>query len=195
MSHHHHGPVEDNVESHPVKLAVAVIVGAVGLVVGIIMLAYFAIGTHRVGENHGNSPENIVKNVAPLVTLAVDASKGPVPALTQAVAVAAPKTAADAPIVAAAIPAALPAGAAAAAPSGGEGVYKASCSACHAAGIAGAPKAGDKAQWGPRAAKGKATLYEHALKGFNAMPAKGGNGALADADVKAAVDYLLAQVK
>jgi cytochrome c5 len=77
----------------------------------------------------------------------------------------------------------------------GESVYKGGCIACHAAGVAGAPKFADKAAWGPRIAKGKPLLYEHALKGFNAMPAKGGNAALADADVKAAVDYMLAQAK
>ena len=59
----------------------------------------------------------------------------------------------------------------------------------------GAPKAGEKTAWAPRIAKGKPTLYEHAIKGFNAMPAKGGNAALADADVKAAVDYMVALIK
>jgi cytochrome c5 len=67
--------------------------------------------------------------------------------------------------------------------------------ACHGAGIAGAPKAGDKASWSARIAKGKATLYQSALKGLNAMPAKGGQTALPDADVKAAVDYMLNQIK
>jgi cytochrome c5 len=189
---HHHDPVEENIETHPVKLAVAVTVGAVGLIVGIVMLAYFAIGTHRVGasEAKANTPEAIAKRIAPVVTLAVDPSKGPVPALTTA---AAPK-AADGPVVAMVIPASAPAGAAAK-PAGGEGVYQSACAACHAAGVAGAPKTGDKAGWGVRVAKGKPTLYDHALKGFNAMPAKGGNPALSDADVKAAVDYLVAQAK
>jgi cytochrome c5 len=59
----------------------------------------------------------------------------------------------------------------------------------------GAPKTGDKAAWQPRIAQGKATLYQHAIGGIRAMPAKGGNASLSDADVKAAVDYLLAQAK
>ena len=68
--------------------------------------------------------------------------------------------------------------------------------ACHAAGVANAPKLGDKAAWAPRIAKGKPVLYDHAVKGFNnVMPAKGGNASLSDADVKAAVDYMLAQAK
>jgi cytochrome c5 len=91
-------------------------------------------------------------------------------------------------------------GAAAAAPAAGSGdkgqsVYNTACMACHATGAANAPKTGDKAAWGARVSKGAATLYDHAIKGFNAMPAKGGNTALSDADVKAAVDYMLARSK
>lgn len=81
----------------------------------------------------------------------------------------------------------------------GEHVYKLTCALCHAAGVGGAPKIGDAADWGPRIAQGKDTLYTHALNGFTgtkgAMPARGANPALADEDVKAAVDYMTAQVK
>jgi cytochrome c5 len=70
--------------------------------------------------------------------------------------------------------------------------------ACHGAGIAGAPKVGDKTNWAPRIAQGNAVLYEHALKGFQGkagvMPPKGGSAA-PDADVKAAVDYMVAAAK
>jgi cytochrome c5 len=62
---------------------------------------------------------------------------------------------------------------------------------CHAAGIAGAPKTGDKAAWTARVTKGQQTLYDNAIKGINLMPAKGGNPNLSDAQVKAAVDYML----
>jgi cytochrome c5 len=55
--------------------------------------------------------------------------------------------------------------------------------------------AGDKADWGPRIAQGKDTLYKHAIEGFNgakgAMPARGGNAKMSDEDVKAAVDYMV----
>lgn len=81
----------------------------------------------------------------------------------------------------------------------GEQTFKATCSVCHLTGVAGAPKFGDKAAWKDRIAKGKETLYEHALKGFQGnvgfMPAKGGNAALSDADVKAAVDYMVSAAK
>ncbi len=81
----------------------------------------------------------------------------------------------------------------------GKKVYDATCVACHAAGVAGAPKLGDKALWAPRIAQGMDTLYMHALKGFTGktgvMPPKGGAVNLPDADVKAGVDYMVAQAR
>jgi cytochrome c5 len=77
----------------------------------------------------------------------------------------------------------------------GTEVFEGTCKACHGAGIAGAPKAGDAAAWAPRIAKGKATLYEHALKGFTGtagvMPAKGGRTDLSDDLIKQAVDHIV----
>ena len=77
----------------------------------------------------------------------------------------------------------------------GKSTYDHVCFMCHAQGVAGAPKIGDKAAWAPRIKQGKATLYEHALKGFTGdtgvMPMKGGRPDLSDAEVKAAVDYLI----
>jgi cytochrome c5 len=81
----------------------------------------------------------------------------------------------------------------------GEAAYNSICMACHAAGVAGAPKTGDKAAWAPRIAQGMDTLYTHAIKGFQGkagmMPAKGGNAAMPDADVKAAVDFMVSKSK
>ena len=78
-------------------------------------------------------------------------------------------------------------------PVSGESVYQTNCVACHAAGVAGAPKLGDTTAWEPRIAQGIEVLYEHAINGFNTMPAKGGNTSLSDDAVKAAVDYMLGQ--
>jgi len=75
----------------------------------------------------------------------------------------------------------------------GQQIYRQACAFCHDKGVAGAPKTGDVAAWSPRLAQGMDTLYTVALRGKGAMPAKGGNPSLADADVKAAVDYLVAQ--
>lgn len=76
--------------------------------------------------------------------------------------------------------------------SAGEAVYKSSCFACHDSGVAGSPKVGDKDAWTARIAAGSDTLYEAAIKGKGAMPAKGGNMSISDADIKAAVDYMAA---
>ncbi len=72
----------------------------------------------------------------------------------------------------------------------GEEVVKAVCSMCHAAGLMGAPKIGDKAQWAPRIAQGHDTLVSHAIKGIRMMPAKGGNADLTDDEVAGAVKYM-----
>jgi cytochrome c5 len=61
--------------------------------------------------------------------------------------------------------------------------------------VAGAPKTGDKAAWAPRLKTGKDALYASVIKGKGAMPPKGGNASLADADIKAAVDYLTGLAK
>jgi cytochrome c5 len=74
-------------------------------------------------------------------------------------------------------------------------IYTASCAACHTSGVAGAPKLGDKSTWAPRIKGGTDTLYNSAIKGKNAMPAKGGNPSLSDADVKAVVDYMVSEAK
>lgn len=83
--------------------------------------------------------------------------------------------------------------------SAGETTYNTACVACHAAGVAGAPIPGDAAQWADRIAQGTDKLYENAINGFQGetglMPPKGGNTALSDDEVKAAVDYMLEQVQ
>ena len=103
--------------------------------------------------------------------------------------------AAEAASASAAAPAAAPAKLSADA---GKKLYEATCQACHGAGIAGAPKFGDKAAWAARIKQGSSTLYEHAIKGFQGkagmMPAKGGSTA-SDDEVKAAVDYMAAAAK
>lgn len=72
----------------------------------------------------------------------------------------------------------------------GEAVYKLACSACHSAGVAGAPKTGDVAAWGPRLKQGYDTLVKHAVEGFKTMPAKGGNADLDPIEVARAVAYM-----
>jgi cytochrome c5 len=81
----------------------------------------------------------------------------------------------------------------------GTDLFEQACKACHGPGIGGAPKAGDKAAWGPRIAKGKDILYDHALHGFTGsagmMPAKGGRTDVPDDIVKQAVDHMVDMAK
>ncbi|NRD71040.1 cytochrome c5 family protein [Psychrobacter okhotskensis] len=77
-------------------------------------------------------------------------------------------------------------------PRDGAAVYNAVCQTCHASGLLGSPMLGDAGAWGPRIAKGKDTLYTHAINGFNAMPAKGGAD-IPDEEVQNAVDYMVGE--
>lgn len=88
-----------------------------------------------------------------------------------------------------------PAAPVATASANGEALYKQACQVCHAAGVAGAPKLGDKAAWSPRLTAGMDALYASVAKGKGAMPPRGGAAQASDADLRAAVDYMTATVK
>jgi len=75
----------------------------------------------------------------------------------------------------------------------GKATYDATCQLCHAAGVAGAPKVGDKEAWAPRIAQGMDTLLQHATNGLNAMPPKGTCATCTDEDLKAAIEYMTSQ--
>jgi len=81
----------------------------------------------------------------------------------------------------------------------GKAVYEKTCKTCHATGVMGAPKLGDKKDWGERVAKGKDSLAQNAIKGYKGkkgmMPPKGGNPKLTDDEIKAAIDYMLDSAK
>ena len=175
-------PVEKKPGAQPVKLAIWIGIGTVSLIVGIILLAQFAIGawgSRSLENDPGMAPEALARRIAPVAKLQLEGKTAVAPAPA-----ARPKVA----TVAAVAPAAAPA-------KSGKAVYDTACMACHATGAAGAPKLGDKAAWAPRIKAGMDALYASSLKGKGAMPPKGGNTALADADVKAAVDYLVAGSK
>jgi cytochrome c5 len=75
----------------------------------------------------------------------------------------------------------------------GETVYKSVCSACHSAGVAGAPKTGDSAGWAPRLAKGLDAIVSSAINGIGAMPARGGKPNVSDDEVRRAVIHMANQ--
>ncbi|MEO5561391.1 MAG: c-type cytochrome [Dokdonella sp.] len=81
----------------------------------------------------------------------------------------------------------------------GKTIFGNLCQSCHLAGVAGAPKVGDKTEWAPRIAQGIATLIKHATEGYTGksgiMPAKGGNPALNDAQMKATIEWMVEQIK
>ena len=162
----------------PTQLIVVVVLAFVVPIAAIFTIIHFVMGSEKSRATPGLSDKAVAERIKP-VGSTPDIEKGPSPLV-------------PAPVIVAA--AAANAGKAAPAASG-KAVYDASCQACHAAGIAGAPKLGDKAAWAPLLAAGAATLLTSAIKGKNTMPPKGGNLSLADADVKAAVDYMVSQAK
>lgn len=137
-----------------------------------------------------SSADAVAERIKPLGEVAVEGQEAAEPAAAPAAEAPAPAaTVASEPaaaVVAAAAPAAVD----------GAATYKAACALCHGAGIAGAPKVGDKAAWAPRLAQGEATLYKHSIEGYKGsagvMPAKGGRVDLSDAAVMAAVDHMVA---
>jgi cytochrome c5 len=121
---------------------------------------------------------------------------------------AAPETAAPAPQAAQPEPAPAPAPEPVAEPAGtdmadadtgeaaapdGKAVYDKICVSCHAAGIANAPKLGDQDAWAPRIAKGEEALFQSVRNGLNAMPAKGACPSCSDAELRAAVAYMVGE--
>ncbi len=115
------------------------------------------------------------------------ADAAPAPTTEPAAATPAPAATTTVAVVAAAPVAGATAGA-------GEALYKQACQVCHAAGVAGAPKFGDKAAWTPRIQTGMDALYASVIKGKGAMPPRGGSAA-SDADIHASVDYMVAAAK
>lgn len=165
---------EVHVEEHqsliktPQQLIVVVVLAFVIPVLAIVMIAELATGGLKIDRSTGAMSDAAVAERLKPISVATPAPSGP---------------------------AAAPGAAKADAKPDGQAIYQAVCTACHGGGIAGAPKTGDKAAWKPRIAQGMDLLYEHALKGKGAMPPKGGAMGSSDAEVKAAVDYLVAQGK
>ncbi|WP_317932499.1 cytochrome c5 family protein [Halioxenophilus sp. WMMB6] len=87
--------------------------------------------------------------------------------------------------------AAAPVAAAPAEPRTGEELVNTKCGTCHKMGVSGAPRIGNAGEWGPRAAQGLDTLFDHALNGFNAMPPKGLCADCSDDELKSAISYMV----
>jgi len=167
----------------PRQLLIVVVLAFVVPIALIVVLTQLVAGSPDMSKNNpALSEEAVAKRLQPVGEVAVDPNQPkPEPAA--------------APVAVAAGPAAVIPAAAGGDAGKGKSVYDSACTVCHAAGVAGAPKAGDKAAWAPRLKTGNAALVATAIKGKGAMPPKGGNLSLSDADIKAAVDYMVSTVK
>lgn len=165
---HHEGPIKT-----PKQLLVLVLFSFIAPVLIIIALVYFVTSAAKPASDvHAIAAESADKKSISLGGVsALDLEQG-VKARIQKVGMAEIKDA-NRPLKA------------------GEEVYKAQCVACHAAGVANAPKFGDVAAWGPRIATGYDALLTSVLKGKGAMAAQGG-GDFEDAEIGRAVVYLTA---
>ncbi|MGH8525853.1 MAG: c-type cytochrome [Gammaproteobacteria bacterium] len=173
------------------------LIGVLGaLIVFSVVLMYFS---HAIGDDEPTEEEKqaIAERIAPVgqvevapatESVAASAASEQVPSAHRAESGQASALAENAP---------APAAESASPDDKGKAVYDGSCFACHTSGLAGAPKLGDKAAWEPRVAQGMETLVAHAIQGFQGrsgmMPPKGGRTDLGDADVKAAVMYMVDQ--
>ena len=158
----------------PQQLVVVILLAFLVPIIGIILLVQLVTSTAR-PDPKALAPEAVAERIKPVARLEFG-----------------PREGAPAP---AGQPAAKPAAQAKAGPADGKAVYDKTCFACHAQSVAGSPKIGDKAAWAPRIRQGIDTLMQSVLKGKGAMPPKGGNPSLSDAEVKAAVEFLVSQAK
>jgi cytochrome c5 len=157
-----------------------VIGGLVAVAIVIFALARIIAGRTQVPETYADPKyvESVAERIKPFVRVAVagkdnSALKIEAPAAAMTIALAVPKD--------------------------GAALYDAVCKTCHATGLVGSPKFGDHAAWAPRIAKGKAALYDHALKGYTGtagvMPAKGGRTDLSDDLIRQGVDFLVSKAQ
>jgi cytochrome c5 len=185
---------EIHIEEHsspiktPAQLVIVVVLAFAVPITLIVMLAHLVTSNAGLSKDDpAMSAEAVAKRLKPVGEVVVDPSQR-APAAEAASAPATATSAAPAPgakVAAAAKPDSRK----------GKSVFDTTCTVCHAAGVAGAPKAGDRAAWAPRMKAGMSALYASSIKGKNAMPPKGGNLSLSDADVSAAVDYMVSLVK
>jgi cytochrome c5 len=158
-------------------------IGALAVLTVVLVLSALAINNSEPKETNPNHPATVTARIAPVG--AVYAGDTGRPAM---------QAAADAAAKAAASQVAY------GGTTDGKEIYDHLCTSCHTAGIAGAPKLGDKAMWGPRIKEGIDVLVKHAIDGYhgpdgNFMPPKGGNPALTDEQVTAAVHWIVDQAK
>lgn len=161
----------------------SIMIGGLGVLTILLIVGALMIHDHEPKETNPNKPAAITAQIAPDgAVYAGDTGR----AAMQAAAEAAAKAAASQ--------------VAYGGTTDGKEIFDHLCTSCHTSGVAGAPKVGDKAVWGPRVAEGIDVLVKHAIEGYhgpdgNFMPPKGGNAALTDEQVTNAVHWMIDQVK
>jgi cytochrome c5 len=192
---HQEDHVEGHIEEHgtliktPKQLIVTIILSFIVPVVVLILLASWVTSGTKTSAGSGTlGAEATTSRIAPVARIEVTEGGAPV----------APMVVASAPVVVAVAavqsePATVTDGPADMVK--GEQIYKQACMACHAAGVANAPKSGDKAAWGPALATGMDSMVANAIKGKGIMPARGGLASASNKDISDAVHYMVGQLK
>ena len=159
----------------PKQLVIVVLLAFLVPILGIVMLVQF-VTDHRTADPSALTPQAVAERLQPVGHVVF---AGTPEAAAEGAAPAAP----------------APTEVAKAGPPDGKKIYEGTCIACHGTGAAGAPKFGNKADWAPRIALGMKTLLDVALHGKGAMPPKGGNPGLSEADIRAAIEYMVSHSK
>ncbi|BBO59861.1 c-type cytochrome [Mycoavidus sp. B2-EB] len=189
----------DTLIKTPRQLIRVVIASFLIPVVGILLLIEYFDNTYRAGAGtDAMSHTAIAQRIAPIAQLEINEAVAPAFNLAATVtpAQASPATASAAMAALSALPTSSASGSAESAnlAQAGKALYTKFCIACHGTGVMDAPKFGDKTAWAPRLKESMETIYNYALHGKGNMLPKGGSNA-PDAEVKAAVDYMIHAVK
>jgi cytochrome c5 len=172
-----HDPHQSFIKT-PKQLIVVILLAFLVPIIGIILLVQLVLSGAR-PDPQALAPEAVERRIEPVARLEFGPPEG-----------VAPKPAAAAPAKPGAVAAAGKPAAA-----DGKAVYDKVCFACHAQSVAGSPRLGDKAAWAPRIKTGMDTLMQSVVKGKGAMPPRGGNPSLADAEIRAALEFMVGQSK
>ena len=159
----------------PQQLVVVILLAFLIPVIGILLLVQLVLSVAG-PDPRTLAPEAVAERIKPVARLEFGPREGaPAPAQT---AQAKPGAAA-----------------AKAGPVNGKAVYDKVCVACHQVSVAGSPRLGDKEAWAPRLKQGMDALVQAVLKGKGAMPPRGGNPSLSEAEARAAVEFMVGQSK
>ncbi len=153
----------------PQQLIVVILASFLVPIIGIVLLVQLVIG-HPSADPNAMTPDALAARIQPVGRVEFGPVLSGAPAAAQKVA-------------------------AKAGPADGKSVYDKACTACHMVSVAGSPKLGDKAAWAPRIKTGMDALMQSVIKGKNAMPPKAGNPGLTDAEIRAAIDFMVSRSK